>query len=115
MGQTITKTASALTTLYAKQQRPDWERISELIKTWEPEALVVGLPYDLDDSEAEVATRAKRFARQLEGRYQLPVYMADERLTSMVALQELKGKRLEYGDVDAMAAKLILETWLSEH
>ncbi len=115
VGQTITKTASALTTLYAKQQRPDWERISELIKTWEPEALVVGLPYDLDDSEAEVATRAKRFARQLEGRYQLPVYMADERLTSMVALQELKGKRLEYGDVDAMAAKLILETWLSEH
>ncbi|VAX06511.1 Putative pre-16S rRNA nuclease Yqg [hydrothermal vent metagenome] len=114
VGQTFTATATALTTLKAKQQRPDWDKISELINTWQPEALVVGMPYDLDDSEAEVASRAQRFARQLEGRFQLPVHMADERLTSMVALQELKGGRIGYGDIDAIAAKLILETWLSE-
>ena len=114
VGQTITATASPLTMLRAKQQRPDWEQISELIKTWEPEALVVGLPYDLDGTETEVAPGAKRFARQLEGRYRLPVHMADERLTSMVALQDLRDKQRQYGDIDAMAAKLILETWLSE-
>ena len=115
VGQTVTATASALTTLYAKQQRPDWEQISKLIGDWEPEALVVGLPCDLDGTETEIAPHARRFARQLEGRYRLPVHMADERLSSMVARQELKGGPIEYGDVDAMAAKLILETWLSEH
>ncbi|HEC14962.1 MAG TPA: Holliday junction resolvase RuvX [Sedimenticola sp.] len=115
VGQTVTATASALTTLYAKQQRPDWEQISKLIGDWEPEALVVGLPCDLDGTETEITPRARRFARQLEGRYRLPVHMADERLSSMVARQELKGRPIEYGDVDAMAAKLILETWLSEH
>jgi len=114
VGQTVTATATALTTLKAKQQRPDWDKIGALISTWQPDALVVGMPYDLDDSEAHVASRAQRFARQLEGRFQLPVHMADERLTSMIALQDLKGKRIEYGDTDAVAAKLILETWLSE-
>jgi len=115
VGQTITATATPVTTLLAKQQKPDWDKISELIATWQPEALVVGMPFDLDDTETENAPRAQRFARQLEGRYHLPVYMADEKLTSMVALQELRGKRIQYGDADAFAAKLILETWLSEH
>jgi len=114
VGQTITATATPLTTLLAQQQKPDWGKISELITTWQPEALVVGLPLDLDDTETETAPHARRFARQLEGRYHLPVHMADEKLTSMVALQELRGKRIQYGDADAFAAKLILETWLSE-
>ncbi len=115
VGQTITATATPLATLLASAQKPNWDEISKLIATWQPEALVVGLPLDLDDSEAETAPRAQRFARQLEGRYRLPVYMADEKLTSMVALQELKGRQRAYGDADAIAAKLILETWLSEH
>jgi len=114
-GQTVTATATPLTTLLAKQHKPDWDKISELIETWQPEALVVGMPRDLDDTGTEIAPRAQRFARQLEGRYHLPVHMADEKLTSMVALQELRGKRIQYGDADAFAAKLILETWLSEH
>ena len=115
VGQTITATASPLTTLLAKQDKPNWDEISKLITTWQPEALVVGMPLDLDDTETETVPRAQRFARQLEGRYHLPVHMADEKLTSMVALQELKGKKRHYGDADAIAAKLILETWLSEH
>jgi putative Holliday junction resolvase len=76
--------------------------------------LVVGLPYDMDDSEAEIAPLARRFARQLEGRYRLPVYLADERLTSQVARLELGRGVKKYDELDAIAAKLILETWLSE-
>jgi putative Holliday junction resolvase len=72
------------------------------------------LPYDMDDTEAEIAPLAKRFARQLEGRYRLPVHMADERLTSQIARQELGRAVKKYDELDAMAAKLILETWLSE-
>lgn len=114
VGQTLTGTASPLMTLRAIQQKPDWNRISQLIESWQPEALVVGLPYDMDDTEAEMAPLAKRFARQLAGRYRLPVHMADERLTSQVARQELGRAVKKYDELDAIAAKLILETWLSE-
>lgn len=114
IGQTVTGTATPLTTLRAVQQKPDWEGISNLINEWLPEALVVGLPYDLDDSEADIADRARRFARQLEGRYHLPVHMADERLTSMIARQQLDRAPKNFEELDAIAAKLILETWLSE-
>jgi putative holliday junction resolvase len=114
VGQTFTATATPLATLRAVQQRPDWDAIGRLIAEWRPEALVVGLPFNMDDSEAEVAPRARRFARQLEGRYRLPVHLVDERLTSKEAASQLgrKPKRIE--ELDALAAKLILETWLSE-
>jgi len=114
VGQTLTATATPLTTLRAVQQRPDWDAIGRLITEWQPTALVVGLPFEMDDSEAEVAPRARRFARQLEGRYRLPVHLIDERLTSKEAASRLgrKPKRIE--ELDALAAKLILETWLSE-
>jgi putative Holliday junction resolvase len=115
VGQTLTATATALTTLNAVQQRPDWERITQLITEWQPEALIVGLPFNMDDTETEVASRARRFARQLEGRYHLPVHLVDERLTSLEAERQLGGKTKQEGDIDALAAKLILETWLSEH
>ena len=114
IGQTVTGTATPLTTLRAVQQKPDWKGISNLINEWLPEALVVGLPYNLDDSEADIADKARRFARQLEGRYHLPVHMADERLTSMIARQQLDRAPKNFEELDAIAAKLILETWLSE-
>jgi len=114
VGQTETGTANPLMTLRAIQQKPDWTAIGRLIDDWLPEALVVGLPYDMDDTETEIAPLARRFARQLEGRYRLPVHMADERLTSQVDRQLLGRKIKKYEELDAIAAKLILETWLSE-
>jgi putative Holliday junction resolvase len=114
VGQTLTQTATPLETLRAIRQQPDWEGISRLIEAWRPEALIVGLPYNMDDSEAEIAPRIKRFARQLEGRYHLPVYLVDERLTSKQAKAELGRRPKKIEELDAIAAKLILETWLSE-
>ena len=115
VGQTLTGTANPLTTLSAVQQRPDWASIEKLIAEWQPEALVVGLPYEMTDREAEVADRAKRFARQLHGRFRLPVHMVDERLTSREAWTRLgKAAHKDVTRVDSMAAKLILETWLND-
>jgi putative Holliday junction resolvase len=114
VGQTLTGTASPLVTLRAVQQKPDWKAIGRLIEQWQPEALVVGMPFNMDDSEAEVADKARRFSRQLEGRYRLPVYMADERLTSQEARQRLGRRPKHIEELDAIAAQLILETWLSE-
>lgn len=114
VGQSITGTATALTTLSYVQQKPDWDGISRIIQEWQPEQLVVGLPMQMDDQEAELAPRAKRFARQLEGRYKLPVALVDERLTSREAGNRLgKQAATDVTLVDAMAAKLILETWLN--
>ncbi|QYZ66833.1 MAG: Holliday junction resolvase [Gammaproteobacteria bacterium (ex Lamellibrachia satsuma)] len=115
VGQTITATATALETLLPVKNKPDWQRISQLIDEWKPDALIVGLPLDVDDTETDATAPAKRFSRQLEGRYRLPVLMTDERFTSFEARDRLghKAKRIE--EYDAVAAKLIIETWLSEN
>jgi putative Holliday junction resolvase len=115
VGQTITGTATPLETLRAVQQRPDWAGISRLIEAWQPDALVVGLPCGLDGSDTEISDRARRFARQLNGRYRLPVRMMDERLTSMEARSRQGPHSDDYLQRDAIAAQLILETWFSEH
>jgi putative holliday junction resolvase len=115
VGQTVTASASPLTTLHARKGRPDWDAIARLIGEWQPNLLVVGLPFDLDDTEAEAAEGAKRFARQLEGRFRLTVRLVDERLSSREARSRLGKQATSREVVDAMAAKLILETWLSEY
>ncbi len=114
VGNDITGTATPLTTLGRVKNQPDWNGISKLIQEWCPQALVVGLPHQLDDTESELADRAKRFARQLHGRFQLPVHMADEKLTSREAWSRLGGiASRDVTQIDAMAAKLIHETWFS--
>jgi putative Holliday junction resolvase len=115
VGQTITASASPLETIRAKGSKPDWERIGSLIAQWQPEALVVGIPYHIGDREMDWAELIHKFIRQLEGRYRLPVHIADERLTSLEARRQLGRKATSREVIDAMAAKLILETWLSEH
>ena len=115
VGQTITGTATALETLYAVDNKPDWPRIGRLIEEWQPDALIVGYPLDTDDSETDATLPALRFSRQLEGRYRLKVHLADERYTSLEARHRL-GRKLKSREThDAVAAQLIIETWLSEH
>jgi len=114
VGQTVTRSATPLETLRAKNQRPDWEGIGRLIAEWRPQALVVGIPYQMDDKQVEWAPLVHRFMRQLHGRFELPVHGVDERLTSIEARNRMGRKGTSHEAVDAMAAKLILETWLSE-
>jgi putative Holliday junction resolvase len=115
VGQTITGSASPLTTLRSNDKGPDWARIDSLVREWQPGAAVVGLPFNMDDTETALAPRVRRFARQLQGRFGLEVHLVDERLTSMEARRQLGRAATSPEVVDAMAAKLILETWLCEH
>ena len=108
-GQTITGTATALVTLETRDGQPDWDSISELVDTWQPDALVVGLPLHADGSDSASTTAARRFMRQLEGRYHLPVFGMDERLSSHTATGT--GDALHSG-MDAAAARIILQDWL---
>jgi len=113
VGQTLTRSANPVTTLGNPRGKPDWSRIGELIGEWQPDALVVGHPFEMTDREASNAAPAKRFARQLSGRYHLPVHLVDERLTTREAWMELGPEACrDPTRVDAYAAKLILETWL---
>ena len=113
VGQKITRTATALCTLDSRNEKPDWEAISELINSWQPGALVVGLPLHADGSDSDITKAARKFARQLEGRYRLPVHTMDERLSSHAAT-ELKnqGKTAGNKGIDAIAASIILQNWL---
>jgi putative Holliday junction resolvase len=106
-GQTITRTASALTTLAATDGRPNWAAVRELVNEWRPIRLVVGLPLNMDDTESEMSERARTFAARLEKETGVAVGMADERLTSH-AVGEHEGDQSH-----AAAAALIAETWLN--
>ena len=108
-GQTITGTATALATLETRDGQPDWDRISELVDTWQPDALVVGLPLHADGSDSASTTAARRFMRQLEGRYHLPVHGMDERLSSHTASGMSDARN---SGTDAAAARIILQDWL---
>lgn len=115
VGQELTQTATALTTLKSLSG-PPWDKITELMQQWSPQALVVGLPLNDDGSEHAVSRAAKRFGNQLQGRYNLPVFWVDERLTSYEAQHILGGRkaRVKKQDVDKLAAQLILQTWFTQ-
>ena len=100
-GNTLTKTAQALTILTYNNKDQLFEKIQKLLAEWQPEALVVGLPTHPDGQPHVMTAKAKRFANQLQGRYQLSVHFVDERYTSV---------SVEDGD-DALAAQLILEQY----
>jgi putative holliday junction resolvase len=110
-GQTVTATASPLGTIPVWHSQPDWDSINAMIRSWRPDALVVGMPTTTDGTEHRLATAIEHFVRQLRGRYRLPVYTIDEHLSSYEAQRRIPGANR--GAIDAVAAQVILETWLS--
>lgn len=82
VGQSITSTANPLKTLEARNGRPNWDEIDEMIRQWQPVVLLVGLPINMDDSESEMSGRARQFGTALAHRSGKEVQMVDERLSS---------------------------------
>ncbi|MFY9972815.1 MAG: Holliday junction resolvase RuvX [Chromatiaceae bacterium] len=119
VGQSVTGTARPLTTLRSRNDRPDWPGIESLVREWQPSAVVLGLPLGTDDVPVDWADRIYRFARQIQGRFGLAVHLVDERLTSVEARRQIRAtpglRPTDHHREDAVAAALILETWLSEH
>ncbi len=114
VGQGLTRSATPLATISARDGKPDWSAITRLIEEWKPDALVVGIPYHMDGSEHDTTVAARRFCRQLEGRYSLPVYPAEERLSSYIVESRGSNGDEPDADVDALAAQVILQDWLQE-
>ncbi|MGB0957148.1 MAG: Holliday junction resolvase RuvX, partial [Litorivicinus sp.] len=76
-GQTLTRTASPLCVLKASNGTPQWEQIEALIREWQPVALVVGLPINMDGSDNPITARARKFAKRLHGRFHLVAHLVD--------------------------------------
>lgn len=111
--------SQALTVLAVTNDQPDWAKVEKLIKEWRVEAFVVGLPLNMDDTEQEVTQKARKFANRLHGRFGLPTYLHDERLSSAEVkdyLFEMGGyKKLKQNPIDAFAAELILKSFFEQH
>ncbi len=119
IGQSITGTARPLTALKAKDGIPNWDEIEKIIKEWQPDLIVVGLPMDVYGKELETITpRAKKFANRLKGRFNQNVELHDERLTTVEAKSSLfeRGgyKALTKGQVDSQSAVIIVESWFEK-
>ena len=112
-------TCQPLTVIRARDGAPDWEAVGRCLEEWQPGIAIVGQPLNMDGTKSEMSHRAQRFARQLEGRYQLAVDMVDERLSSREAKEQAreKGHRGDYkrDPIDADAAAIILQSWLNDH
>jgi putative holliday junction resolvase len=120
VGQTITTTASPLQTIRSINQNPNWEIISKLIQEWRPAGLIVGISKQADGSDNPITPRMLKFCRQLEGRYQLPVYQQDEALSTFEAKQmlfdEVRVNASKLWEIqDQLAAQLILQSWLNNY
>jgi len=105
VGNRLLRTAQPQGTINAEGDAR-FQKIAHQIKEWQPDALVLGVPFHPDGAEHENTLRARRFGRQLQGRFKLPVFEVDERYSTTEALE--MGAR----DADAAAACIILEQFL---
>ena len=99
---------------------PDWRQVERLVRDWRPDGLVVGDPMTLDGGDQPIRRFAQGFARELAARFRLPVVMVDERNSSQEAARrfaaeraEGRRKRRDAELLDAVAAAVIVERWLS--
>lgn len=119
VGQTITLSARPLKTIQANAGIPDWVGLDKLVKVWQPDALVVGIPLNMDGTEQPLTQAVYLFMERLRDRYQKPVYGMDERLSTKAAREHLyeQGgyKALQDGQIDAVAAQFILQNWLKQY
>ena len=123
VGQSVTGTASPLSTVGVRGGEPDWASIDGIVAAWRPDGLVVGEPLHMDGRPQPMTRRARRFRHALRSRFGLPVHAADERLTTVEARAELaergafrgSGTRGRRRGIDhPVAARIILESWLGE-
>jgi putative pre-16S rRNA nuclease len=107
-GNTLLRQAKPLRTIAADGDAR-FAQIGSLIDEWRPNALVVGVPFHPDGAEHDNTLRARRFARQLQGRFKLPVHEVDERYSTTEAHSD--GAR----DLDAASAAILLQQFFNEH
>ncbi|NNG76953.1 Holliday junction resolvase RuvX [Acinetobacter sp. ANC 4277] len=115
VGQSLIESANPLALFPMKDGIPNWDELLKIVKQHQPTLFLVGLPLNMDDSESELSTRSRKFARRLRHQTNIETLMVDERLTTREARDELghyqaqgRGKKLS---ADSVAAALFIESW----
>lgn len=118
VGQAQIESAQPLNLFAMQDGIPAWDALLKIIREWQPDLCLVGLPLNMDDSESDLSARARKFARRLRHQTNIPTFMVDERLSTREARQTLqhyheqgRGKKL---NADSLAAALLLEAWYRE-
>lgn len=111
IGNLLTRTARPLQIISWKTNTAKWTEIGKLFAEWQPQAAVVGIPSHKDGNPTSVTPACKRFANQLRGRYNVPVFGVDEQFSS----EEAQSRHLGEKYIDDEAASVILERWLSSY
>lgn len=118
MGEHLLKNASPLTTIDAESNDIRFSMISVMVSEWQPTLLIVGLPLNLDGEENNMSQLCRKFARRLNGRFNIPVLLIDERFSSTEASVQLKDQgilgRAQKPMIDQMAASLILRSYFDQ-
>lgn len=122
VGNALTRTARALEVIANGAQGPDWPRVDALLREWQPQILLVGLPLTMEGEEQKNSAAARAFAARLDEKYKLPTQLVDERLSSREAAQRFaqrraggQARRKHAAALDAVAAEIIIEQWLCDH
>lgn len=119
-GDTLTRAAAPRPAIDVGASGPDWTAIGREVRALQPSLLVVGAPYNVDDSPGALAPAALAFGAELQRRFGLPVERVDERFSSIEAAIALKSqralgqrRRIRREHIDSAAAAVILERWLA--
>lgn len=122
IGQTLLGTASPIGIVSCNQGEPNWPQLSKIISEWAPDRIVIGMPYNLDDSENHMTEKVKIFGEEVIKKYQLPVFFEDEKLTTKLVNSELsdmahyKKSPKKIPDLkDAYSACMIIESYIQDY
>lgn len=109
VGQTETFTSSPLQIIYNDQEKTNWNEISILIEEWNPDLILVGKPLNMDGTESDIMKKVDKFLNKLEKISKVQCEYVDERLTTFEAKEMLGENKMD--DVDAHAAKILIDNW----
>ena len=110
IGNTLTKTSMPISTIFYKSKQELFNLLEKHVTEWKPEFIIIGNPLNMDQTESEMSKLAEKFSTQFSKKFNLAVELVDERLSSFEAKEFAKDDNL-----DAMAAKLILDSWMNNN
>ena len=113
VGQTKTRTSSPLEVIFNKNNVTNWSKIHSIVEEWRPELILVGKPLNMDGTDSDIMKTVNVFFEKLNKITNIPCEYVDERLTSFEARQILLEIKTDL--VDAHAAKILIDHWLSEN
>ena len=118
IGQEITNTAQTFYSLKAESGEPNWDELDIIVRDWQPKLFVVGNPINMDGSDSDIKEKSDKFSNLIRQRYNIPVELMDERLSTREARERMKSDSVHFveasADTHQISAQIILESWFRE-